>query len=176
MTEQPTMVPHGLGDLTDTTVWPTDRVDAAIVALKAETNRRYVLAAAPAEVERITQRYQEARGRKAGDPWVMPASALEVYGQGDVVTHNGKRWLSLIPNNVREPGEAADPQSYRWWKDLTPAPQPAPGPQPWDGNGAQYKVGDQVTYQGKTYRVLQAHQTQPHWTPTAVASLYQVVA
>lgn len=39
--------------------------------------------------------------------------------------------------------------------------------------GVAYKVGDLVTYQGNTYRCLQAHTSQAGWTPTAVPALWQ---
>lgn len=79
---------------------------------------------------------------------------------------------SLIPFNVTMPGDPADPQAYRWWKDITPTPEPPPGPAPWDGNGHAYEVGDEVTYLGVTYRVRQAHTSQPTWTPDIVPVLY----
>jgi streptogrisin C len=36
-----------------------------------------------------------------------------------------------------------------------------------------YKVGDVVTYAGVSYRCLQAHTSQPDWTPPAVPALWQ---
>jgi hypothetical protein len=38
-----------------------------------------------------------------------------------------------------------------------------------------YKIGDEVTYQGKTYKCIQAHTSQAGWTPTAVPALWQQV-
>lgn len=38
-----------------------------------------------------------------------------------------------------------------------------------------YKVGQLVTYQGKTYTCLQAHTSQAGWTPTAVPALWKLV-
>ena len=108
-----------------------------------------------------------------GAAWVQPTGAHNAFPKGATVTHNGKTWLSLIPANVWEPGNAADPQSYRWWQEVIV--DPGPGTQAWNGNGHAYKVGDLVTYQGLTYGVLQAHTSQPGWTPTIVPSLYKVV-
>ena len=45
---------------------------------------------------------------------------------------------------------------------------------PW-ATGVAYKVGDQVTYNGATYQCLQAHTSQPDWTPPAVPALWQLV-
>jgi len=38
--------------------------------------------------------------------------------------------------------------------------------------GEQVNVGDQRTYQGTTYTVLQAHQTQAGWEPPNVPALW----
>lgn len=65
------------------------------------------------------------------------------------------------------------------------------GGKPWDGQlwqvvtttqpptnstawrvGATYKAGDIVTYNGKTYRVLQAHTSQIGWEPFNVPALF----
>ncbi|UGT94674.1 carbohydrate-binding protein [Mycobacterium ostraviense] len=40
--------------------------------------------------------------------------------------------------------------------------------------GATYAVGDTVTYNGKTYRCLQAHTAyDPTWTPAATPALWK---
>ncbi|HLZ58871.1 MAG TPA: carbohydrate-binding protein, partial [Ktedonosporobacter sp.] len=57
-----------------------------------------------------------------------------------------------------------------------PTPTPVPGVLPWDSNGHHYNVGDQVSFQGHVYRCLQAHTSQPDWSPTAAASLWQLVS
>lgn len=45
----------------------------------------------------------------------------------------------------------------------------------WDGNSHAYAVGDRVRYDGVLYSVLQAHTSQPDWTPDTAASLYAKV-
>lgn len=45
----------------------------------------------------------------------------------------------------------------------------------WDGNGKAYAAGDRVRYNGTLYKVLQAHTSQPDWTPDAATSLYSEV-
>ena len=40
--------------------------------------------------------------------------------------------------------------------------------------GVAYKVGDRVTYQGKTYRCLQAHTSIATWHPDVVPALWTV--
>jgi cation transport regulator ChaC len=44
----------------------------------------------------------------------------------------------------------------------------------WTTNVA-YKVGDNVTYLGKTYQCLQAHTSQAAWTPVAVPALWKEI-
>ncbi|HFK7188236.1 lytic polysaccharide monooxygenase [Serratia odorifera] len=40
-------------------------------------------------------------------------------------------------------------------------------------NGKEYHVGDQVTYQGAVYHCIQAHRSQPDWTPDNAHTLWQ---
>lgn len=47
---------------------------------------------------------------KAGDPteewpeWSQPIGAADAYMTGDKVSHNEKHWISIVDNNVWEPG------------------------------------------------------------------------
>lgn len=43
----------------------------------------------------------------------------------------------------------------------------------WSGDSKAYKVGDKVTYNGKSYECIQAHTSQEDWTPSATASLWK---
>lgn len=36
--------------------------------------------------------------------WVQPLGSHDAYSKGDKVTHNGKKWVSDVDNNVWEPG------------------------------------------------------------------------
>ena len=38
----------------------------------------------------------------------------------------------------------------------------------WNGDGVQYLTGMLVQYDGKLYRVIQPHTSQPDWTPDKV--------
>lgn len=42
----------------------------------------------------------------------------------------------------------------------------------WSGDGEQYAVGDRVRYNGVLYKILQAHTSQPDWTPDVAVSLF----
>lgn len=45
--------------------------------------------------------------------WVQPTGAHDAYAQGAEVSHDGKRYISQIPNNTTEPGT-----DERWWKGV----------------------------------------------------------
>ncbi|KAF9955421.1 hypothetical protein BGZ70_010247 [Mortierella alpina] len=47
------------------------------------------------------------------------------------------------------------------------------GKKKWDGHGRSYSPGDKVKYDGDKYVCLQAHSSQPDWTPTAAHSLWK---
>lgn len=36
--------------------------------------------------------------------WTQPLGASDAYQQGDIVQHNGQTWISIVDNNVWEPG------------------------------------------------------------------------
>ena len=42
----------------------------------------------------------------------------------------------------------------------------------WSGSGIAYAVGDRVSYESFLWKCLQAHTSQPDWTPTAAVSLW----
>lgn len=147
-------------------------LDQLWLDVRAEVSRRVTLDNAAARIREINQDVLNAAGLKAGDPWDSKMRTRGGYAKGWTVTHQGVRFESLIDNNVWEPGDKTDPQSYRWWKNLDATP--APGA--WDGNDVAYKVGDVVTFGGSSYRALQAHLSQPGWTPTAAASLWEKLA
>lgn len=45
----------------------------------------------------------------------------------------------------------------------------------WDGNGVSYQKDYYLTYNGKLYKVLQAHTSQADWSPDAAPSLFAEV-
>jgi chitinase len=64
----------------------------------------------------------------------------------------------------------------------TPTPTPTPTPSPtgtttgtWVA-GHAYKVGDVVTYNGHTYKCIQAHTSQVGWEPPNVPALWQLIS
>lgn len=45
----------------------------------------------------------------------------------------------------------------------------------WDGDGHAYSEGERVSFEGVLYTCLQAHTSQPDWSPTAAPSLWAKV-
>lgn len=121
------------------------------------------------------------RQRKPGEviEWRQPLDQYDAYnavnaftGQPDECTHAGKQWRTDIANNVWEPGTL---NSH--WLEIDPQtgePIPPPPANAEWAPGVAYKVGDLVTYQGQTYRCLQAHTSQAGWTPVTVPALWQL--
>lgn len=103
--------------------------------------------AAPAAMDSLVRRRSESQGRKMGDPWVRPTSAVDAYPTDAVVTHNGATWRNLTPANVWEPGESG-------WREV-PAEDAAPPAyvQPTGAHDA-YAEGDRVTFNGAIWRSL----------------------
>lgn len=158
--------------MVDLTTLTDDELNTLRADVINERARRQTLLTAPAAMEQLQAQYVAALGRVDGAEWVAPTMALDVYKLNDKVTRDGKTWESLLSNNDQMPGNPDDPQSYRWWRDLSTPPI---GQNDWDGNGHDYAVDDLVVYQGNTYRVLQAHTSQPGWNPNAVPALYELV-
>lgn len=166
-----------------TTVTTTDLL-ALSRRIEQEYSRRRVLEEAPAQAEGLAKSYLEASGRLAvadaeGNPpvtvpeYVQPLGAHDAYPQDIYVTQDGKIYRSRRSGNVWEPKLHPELWEEVKAKDVPPQPAP-PAAGPWE-TGKAYKVGDRVTYQSKTYRVVQAHTSAAHWTPDAVPALYTVV-
>ncbi|WP_308651820.1 carbohydrate-binding protein [uncultured Actinomyces sp.] len=129
--------------------------------------------------------------------WVQPQGAHDAYPAEHLVAYEGRVWRSLIDANVWAPGtQGAGPL----WEDVTADPEPTepdnpatgadpdPGVEPsepyeppapstpaWEA-GVPYLAGDEVVYQGVTYRVLQEHESASYWPPDAASSLYARVS
>ena len=52
---------------------------------------------------------------------------------------------------------------------------PPPVIEAWSDAGVAYAIDDVVEFEGTNYRCIQAHTSQPGWTPAAVASLWTAI-
>ena len=170
-------------DLTDATVSELEalytrvmqRLAALRIQAEAPAKAQDELEAYNTRMAEIANQYRNARGDNATqgdfDQWVQPVGAHDAYHLHDIVSHDGKDWESLIPNNVTEPGDTNDPQNYRWWREEIPFDQV--DPDAWSGAGVAYSVDDEVVFDGVTFRCVQAHTSQPGWAPVAVPALWE---
>lgn len=108
-------------------------------------------------------RHEFLGGMEWSDPRVWYLSPVMI---GDQIDFEGTTYRSTIDFNVWSPT-----QYPAGWTTIGPVD---PGTQEWAA-GVAYAVNDEVTYQGSTYRCLQAHTSQAGWTPTAVPALWQAV-
>ena len=106
-----------------------------------------------------TSLYKRVGVSADGTPkWVQPVGATDAYNKGDVVEHNGAKWVSDIDANVWEPGV------YGWTKQGDTQPtEPETPDTPTDNikdfvqpTGAHdtYAKGDKVRFNGKVYESL----------------------
>ena len=132
---------------------PDDDLQTLLGDAYAEVQRRATLATAPAEAEALAARYAEAIGREDGDQWVAPTGAHNAYPQGGIVTHQGKTWESLTPNNVWTPGVSG-------WRENVTEGYPA-WVQPAGAHDA-YAKDAKVTHKGRIWTSTAANNT---WAP-----------
>lgn len=106
-----------------------------------------------------TSLYKRVGVSADGTPkWVQPVGATDAYNKGDVVEHNGAKWVSDIDANVWEPGvygwtKQGDPQSTEPETPDTPTDNIKDFVQP-TGAHDTYVKGDKVRFNGKVYESL----------------------
>ena len=100
----------------------------------------------------------------APEPWRQPLGAHDAYRIGQRVTHNGSTWESTVDANSWEPGVFG-------WSLVDGG---GGDTDEWQA-GVAYATNDEVTYEGTTYRCLQAHTSQVGWEPPNVPALWAAV-
>lgn len=132
----------------DLTTLTDDELAAHRDEVKAEIERRRVLALADEQQSDLNRRVLEAKGETEGSEWTAPSSAVDAYPKDWEVEHNGKRWVSLTPANVWEPGKSG-------WREVVPTPDPNAGPPEWvqpTGAHDAYPRDSQVSHLGKVWQ------------------------
>ena len=90
----------------------------------------------------------------------------------DVEVGEVYRWDGTLVEVIQAHTTQAD-----WTPDLVPALfkiHRTPDMVEWQA-GISVSVGEEFTYQGSTYRVLQAHTTQQGWTPDVTPALWELI-
>ena len=155
------------------TISLTDLSDTELDQLRqdvgAEMERRRVIAQAPIRADEIAQEYAKAVGREMGEEWAQPASAVDAYPVGWVVTHEGKQWENLTPANVWQPGVSGWRETLSEDEDGNPTVPEYVQP---TGAHDAYKKGDQVTFDGAVYESIIDGNV---WTPRDYPQGWKVV-
>lgn len=86
---------------------------------------------------------KEVNGTAPTTPWVQPQGAHDAYPFDAGVTHAGKKWRSLVPDNVWQP-----PINWReFWSSGAPPAWVQP-----TGAGDAYPVGARVTHNAQVWQ------------------------
>lgn len=162
-------------DLTDQTAWPDAALVALAVQVAAEQSRRTTVRVTGDEIDRLTGEYQQAAGiaetRTEANPatWApWDGSPLTLWRRGQFARNpdTGVVYESLINANTTRPGDPADPQNARWWRDTSPAPdglQPWVQPVPGTLDKPPYRKDARVSHKGRVWRSTFAGQNI--WEP-----------
>jgi chitinase len=124
-----------------------------------------------------------------------------VYVANNEVSYNGRKWRAKwwtqneypstggsgvwedkgpcsggnnpTPTRTNTPGATFQPPTNT--PPANPTATSPSGVQPWSGNSVYYAVGALVSYNGRTYRCIQAHTSLPGWDPQSVPALWTPV-
>lgn len=114
---------------------------------------------APADVPALFSVY------RAGATGALDWIANEPVVVGTLRKYNNKTYRCLQAHTTQT--DWTPPATPALWVEVT-----VTTPGAW-AVGVAYKVNDIVTYNGSTYKCLQAHTSQATWTPPAVPALWQ---
>ena len=135
----------------------TTHTDADLAALaaqvRAEQDRRTLIASAPSLAEGLARQVHEAEGGD-GRPWEQPESWAP-FPLAAVVSDSDRYFQSTHPANVWGPPSQHPGQWREVWSDgqggwVTTNPD---GPQPWDSTKTYYPPAA-VTHAGATYDLV----------------------
>ena len=132
-----------------------EELAALLDEARLEYQRRQNLVAAVEAAPEFADAMQAALGRTPDTPWVQPLGAFDAYPRDWVTPHKGKTWVSLVDENVWEPGVTG-------WREQTNGTPPQ-WVQPTGAHDA-YMKGDRVTDGGDTYTSDVDHNV---WPPSA---------
>ena len=121
-----------------------DELTELQAAVQSRIQQLQVVASIPDQIRALQVTILNATGREAGTEWRQPEGSHDAYPEGWEVTHAGKRWLSITPDNVHAPGVSG-------WRQLVEEGAHPDWVQPAGAHDA-YKTGDTVTHGGKTWR------------------------
>lgn len=150
----------------DSYVTPEQQAEAAALRLASR------LAVTPMLPEEALTEAEIATLAPLYDEWEPDAA----YAVGDVARYADDAGPPLWECRQAHTSQAGwePPNVLALWQRYRGSDTPGEVPE-W-ATATPYAVGDEVTYQGQTYRCLQAHTSQPGWTPPAVPSLWTLIS
>lgn len=110
------------------------------VSLNFEKDRRRTIVDLPQKIAAEIETYQNLTKLGSGEMWKKPSGAHDAYPDQARVTNNNKVWISLMPNNVFEPGVTG-------WREEVAEGEYAEWIQPLGAHDA-YKKDDVVRHEG----------------------------
>jgi len=132
---------------------------------------RIILEAVDSYADEITDPPETVLAPIAGKGGMVPEwETGTAYAVDDLAFHQGRVWKCIQAHTSQADWQPVDVPAL--WTGQRP--DTGGGPIPWEPALA-LTTDDQVTYQGVTYNVIQAHTTQAGWTPPAVPALFQAV-
>lgn len=133
------------------------------------TRHIHVKVQAPGQPILTTQLYFPNEPRNATDTIFDPALVMTVRQVGG----GSQASFDFVLNVAGSPRPSTSPSSSPTGNSPSPSPSSSSGGSTTWQVGASYRVGDVVTYNGVSYRCLQAHTSQSTWTPDVVPALWQ---
>ena len=121
------------------------------------------------------------------EAYKSPTGAHDSYPKGAKFIYNGRVWESQMDGYCWVPGTVGIDERFvidvtdRFVKTTGEKPKAEPKDEPevkapttkqWEPNIA-VKAGEQYTYNGATYEVIQTHNTQAGWEPSSVPALWK---
>lgn len=152
-------------NLTDRDTWTDEQFVGLYKAVRAEYERRTRVKRQDTELTQIAADNAAEAGRAAGDPWMQPTSVVDSYLEGDVVTYEGKTWVSLIDLNTWAPGVQG------WREQVEEGDAPPDFVKPASTVDA-YQPGDRVTFEGHIYECVINTCT---WSPTEYPQAWKLI-
>lgn len=129
---------------------------------------------------------KDEEGNEVPPPYIQPSGAHDAYLAGEQITwEDGEVYEAARDGVVHSPADHPDSWVLIEKPEEEDEPEEPgeneeddgdteePEHEPWDPDGRAYTAGELLTYQGSLYEVLQAHTSQPGWTPATVPALYE---
>lgn len=147
-----------------------EELSQIVVEAQRILSNRAKVEAFEADADKRLRELAEQIGRDLADgiEWAQPVGAHDSFPKGQIVTHDGKTWVSLVSGNVWEPGVSG-------WREVVENEDGSPGIPEWvqpSGAHDAYQTGDEVMFEGVHYRSVIDNNT---WSPADYPAGWETV-